>query len=88
MTEPESVRRWLGDVELRVRREEPESILELDWDVAGQQSVVRIELTPTEEGTTLVLDHSRLLEPQGMTAIGAWTNALGRLEAMLDGESE
>ena len=83
MTEPDSVRRWLGDVELRVRKEEPESYLELDWEVGGLQSLVRIELQRSAEGTILVLDHSRLLEPQGMRAMSAWTNALTRLESIL-----
>jgi activator of Hsp90 ATPase-like protein len=88
MTEPDSVRHWLGDVELRIRKEEPESYLELDWEVGGRQTLVRIELQPSAEGTVLVLDHSRLLEPQGMTAINAWTNALARLQSMLGEEPE
>lgn len=87
MTEPDSIRRWLGNVELRVRTEEPERLLELDWESGGEQpSLVRIELTETDEGTMLVLDHSRLAEPIGMAAMRAWTSALERLESLL-GES-
>jgi uncharacterized protein YndB with AHSA1/START domain len=86
LTDPDSVRRWLGDVDLRVREAEPESYLELDWEVGGRQTLVRIEVQPSADGTVLVLDHSRLLEPQGMTAINAWTNALERLESLLENE--
>jgi uncharacterized protein YndB with AHSA1/START domain len=87
MTEPDSLRRWLGDVELRVRAEEPERLLELDWEAGGEEpSVVRIELTSSDEGTVLVLDHSRLAEPVGMAAMRAWTDALERLESLLGEE--
>lgn len=88
MTEPDSLRRWLGDVELRVRTEEPGRLLELDWEAGGEEpSLVRIELAPSEEGTVLVLDHSRLAEPVGMAAMRAWTAAFERLESLL-GENE
>ena len=84
MTEPESLRRWLGDVELRVRGEEPERLLELEWGAGGEEpSVVRIELSPSQDGTVLVLDHSRLAEPIGMAAMRAWAEALTRLESLL-----
>jgi uncharacterized protein YndB with AHSA1/START domain len=85
MTDPASRGRWLGDVELRVRAEEPERLLELDWGTGAEPSFVRIELTETEEGTTLVLDHTLLAEPQGMAAIRSWVEALARLEASLGG---
>jgi uncharacterized protein YndB with AHSA1/START domain len=80
LTEPESVRRWLGDVEPRVRAEQPGRLLELDWD---DRSLVRIELRPTEAGTVLVLEHSRLAEPRGMAAMHGWTVALERLGSVL-----
>ena len=87
MTEPESLRRWLGDVELHVRGEEPERVLELEWGAGDEEpSVVRIELSPAEGGTVLVLDHSRLAEPLGMAAMRAWTDAMARLESLLGEE--
>jgi len=84
MTEPDSLRRWLGDVELRIQGEEPERLLELEWGAGAQEpSVVRIELSPSPDGTVLVLDHSRLAEPLGMAAMRAWTDAMARLESLL-----
>jgi len=54
--------RWeMGDVEHgAVTRWEPERVLEYTWHVAGMESVVRYELTPSGDRTLLVLTHTRL----------------------------
>jgi uncharacterized protein YndB with AHSA1/START domain len=84
MTEPESLRRWLGDIDLHVRELEPERVLELDWRYGDEEpSVVRFELAPDGDGTVLVLDHRQIEEPVGMRYLARWTAAIGRLEAGL-----
>lgn len=100
LTEPESIARWLaptieidlcpgGAYELRglparVRSVEPERLLELDWEPAGEDpSVVRFELTPHEDGTQLVLDHRRINAVTGMAYIQRWSAPLERLGGVI-----
>jgi uncharacterized protein YndB with AHSA1/START domain len=59
------------------RELEHERVLELDWRPPGEEpSVVRIELTPSGTGTTLVLDHARIEAVHGMQAMRFWFAAL------------
>ena len=68
----------------RVRSLEPERLLELDWNVPGDSpSVVRFELTPSGDGTELVLDHRQITATLGMLYMERWTAGLGRLDALL-----
>jgi uncharacterized protein YndB with AHSA1/START domain len=100
LTEPESIGRWLaqpveidlspgGAYELRglparVRSVEPERVLELDWEPAGEDpSVVRFELTPHEDGTQLVLDHRRINAVIGMAYMERWVTSLERLDGVI-----
>lgn len=100
LTEPESIARWLappveidlapgGAYELhglpaRVRSIEPERVLELDWEPAGEDpSVVRFELTAQEDGTQLVLDHRRINAAIGMAYTDRWLAPLERLDGVI-----
>ena len=86
LTEPDSIKRWLGPVPTRVRDSEPERLLELDWEPAGDEpSVVRFELVADEGGTQLVLDHRRINAVQGMLYAERWANTLRRLDELLGG---
>ena len=87
LTEPESIARWLGSIPTNVRDSEPERLLELDWLPAGDDaSVVRFELTATEDGgTQLVLDHRRINAVQGMLYAERWMNTLRRLDELFGG---
>jgi uncharacterized protein YndB with AHSA1/START domain len=87
LTEPESIARWLGPIPTNVRDSDPERLLELDWLPAGDDaSVVRFELTPTEDGgTQLVLDHRRINAVQGMLYAERWMNTLRRLDELFGG---
>lgn len=68
----------------RVREVEVGSVLELDWNFAGEEpSVVRFELEPDGDGTLLVLDHHRIDEPVGMAYIQRWSRAFARLDREL-----
>lgn len=68
----------------RVRAIEPERLLELDWNVPGDEhSVVRVELSPRGDGTELVLDHRRVSASLGMVYMERWTGALDRLDPLL-----
>jgi uncharacterized protein YndB with AHSA1/START domain len=75
----------LGDAVIRgrVRAVVPERLLELDWVDRGDASIVRFELSPDGEGTTLVLDHRRISAQVGMAAMERWAGALDRLERVL-----
>jgi uncharacterized protein YndB with AHSA1/START domain len=85
LTEPESIARWLGPVPTNVRAAEPERVLELDWLPPGDDpSVVRFELTPTETGTQLVLDHRRINAVIGMLYTERWVPTLEKLDALLE----
>ncbi|MBA2385287.1 MAG: SRPBCC domain-containing protein [Actinobacteria bacterium] len=85
LTEPESLRRWLGEAEwaalgARARELEPERLLVLDWRAPGEEaSLVRFELTADGDGTMLVLDHSLIEEQLGMAYTHRWTVSLDRL---------
>jgi uncharacterized protein YndB with AHSA1/START domain len=54
--------RWEeGEVQRgEVTRWEPPRVLEYTWNVGGEESVVRYELTPRGDRTLLVLTHTRL----------------------------
>jgi uncharacterized protein YndB with AHSA1/START domain len=86
LTEPPSLARWLGKPEWaeaggRVRAVEPERVLELDWQPAGEDlSRVRLELSRDGDTTLLVLEHSLIEARMGMTYTQQWTVALDRLE--------
>jgi uncharacterized protein YndB with AHSA1/START domain len=88
LTEPESLRRWLGEGEwaqlgAQERESEPASLLVLDWRPAGENaSLVRFELTADGDGTRLVLDHSLIDEVLGMAYVRRWTESLDRLERL------
>jgi uncharacterized protein YndB with AHSA1/START domain len=81
LTDPASVARWLAPgFEVRASEVEPGRVLELDWRPLGEElSVVRVELTPDGDGTTLVLDHARIEARFGMQAMSFWVGALARI---------
>lgn len=87
LTDPESLGRWLGrpaGVEVVVREVEPGHVLEFDWRREGEEpSLVRFELRGDGDATVLVLEHSRIDEPEGMASIARWDRALRRFEGVL-----
>jgi uncharacterized protein YndB with AHSA1/START domain len=90
LTDPGSVSRWLGlpeDVETRMRTVESGRVLELDWARRGESdSLVRFELAPDDEGTVLVVDHSRLDARVCMAYFGFWAPRLDRFGEAVGGE--
>ncbi len=76
LTEPESVERWLGAADVRLRQVEPGRVLELELG----DSVARIQLTPDGDTTVLVLDHERIPAEAGMRFARRWTTVLERFE--------
>jgi|SRR5215218_2040640 len=74
LTEPESMARWLGAADVRLRPVEPERVLELELP----DSVARIELTPDGDRTVLVLNHERIPAAVGMRFAQRWTTTLAR----------
>jgi uncharacterized protein YndB with AHSA1/START domain len=77
-----------GVVTGRVLHWEPPSVLEFEWRFAGEtESVVRFELSSSDEGTHLVLDH-RALAAEHATGYGAgWEAYLASLSDHLEGRS-
>jgi uncharacterized protein YndB with AHSA1/START domain len=79
---------WTG----RILTWNPPRIFEYEWNVAprtelphGEQSVVRWELTPTDDdGTLLVLTHRRLTKPTALGFAPGTHAFLDRLAAHLD----
>jgi uncharacterized protein YndB with AHSA1/START domain len=68
----------------RVRAVEPGRLLELDWhDSADEPSIVRFELTPSPDGTVLVLDHRRVNAAVGMRYMRIWERHLSRLDELV-----
>jgi hypothetical protein len=68
---------------------EPGAVLELGWHRDGEaDSVVRIELRADEEGTVLVLDHSKLEARVCMRYFGYWEPRLDRFARAAGGERE
>jgi uncharacterized protein YndB with AHSA1/START domain len=67
-----------------VRAVEPGRLLELDWqDFADAPSIVRFELTPSRDGTVLVLDHRRVNARVGMRYMRIWERHLGLLDELV-----
>lgn len=69
-----------SQVWLEIESLSPPRLLEWRWTVNGAEpTVLRVELTPVEDGTLLVLDHAML--PFGMTAgmSAGWHNHLEAL---------
>ena len=85
LTEPDSLRRWLGDSEWariggHTREVEAERLLVLDWRAPGEEpSLVRFEIRADGDGTVLVLDHSLIEEQLGMVYMQVWSQRLDRL---------
>ena len=68
-----------------VRELEPQRVLELDWEYEGEPpSVVRFELRPEEEGTTLVLDHRLLADAAAAGYAAGWHAHLDALADRLE----
>lgn len=70
----------------------PPRAYEYEWNIPpgpnvpdGESSTVRWELTPTEEGTLLVLTHRRLTRATARTFVRGLGDLLDRLSAHLDG---
>ena len=85
LTEPESVARWLGrSVPGETRVTELERSLEIDWRPKGERpSLVRVDISPLEGGTRLVLEHMRLDERRCMRYGTAWTHAVEQLQRVV-----
>ncbi|HVM16254.1 MAG TPA: SRPBCC domain-containing protein [Gaiellaceae bacterium] len=77
-----------GDEEVRgeILALEPERVLEYTWTYPGEdESVVRFEVVPREQGTLLVLDHRRLGRDAGVGYGAGWHAHLDMLDATLRG---
>jgi hypothetical protein len=79
LTDPTSVARWLGDVDVRFRPVETGRVLEIEL----HDSVARIELSSEGDHTVVVLEHERLLADMGMRYLRLWTNALDRFDGQV-----
>jgi uncharacterized protein len=67
---------------------EPGRVLEYTWRYPGEdESVVRFELVPQEQGTLLVLDHRLLNRAAGIGYGAGWHAHLDMLDAALRGEA-
>ena len=67
----------------RVRRVDPQRVLEVGWAADGEEpSVVRFELAAEDAGTLLRLEHRLLEERLGMRYLGRWERAIERLAAV------
>ncbi|TCO23288.1 uncharacterized protein YndB with AHSA1/START domain [Kribbella steppae] len=68
---------------------EPPQVAEFEWNGGStqpQDSVVRIELTPEENGTRLVLTHSRITDPTDAPDFAAgWHFHLDTLDSLVLG---
>lgn len=78
----------------RVLAWDPPKLYEYEWNVApgpyspeGEETVVRWELTPTKDGTLLLLIHRKMTRPLAQTFSHGLTHFTDRLTAHLDGES-
>ena len=77
-----------GIVTGHVLRWEPPSLLELEWRFTGEaESVVRFELSPSGDGTRLVLDHRALAEEHATGYSAGWDAYLDSLDDHLEGRS-
>ncbi len=77
----------------RVLEWRPPRAYEYEWNLppgpnnpAGESSIVRWELTPSEGGTLLVMTHRRLSRPTAEIFVRGFKVLLDRLSAQLDGE--
>ena len=64
---------------------EPDRLIEMTWQTAvgtkGAETVVRVELTPSGEGTQLRLSHAGFCDEESMKGHAeAWPNALEHLD--------
>ena len=90
----EYVLRFSGEDQGRTTRGEvvaiePERLLELTWLSPGEEdTVLRFELRPDDEGTILVLDHRGLPVEAAPGYGGGWQAHLEALEAHLRAESQ
>ena len=67
-----------------LRTVEPERVLELAWNLDGEEpSLVRVELRAEGGGTTLVLDHRQIVATLGMRYLRIWTARLADFEQEL-----
>jgi uncharacterized protein YndB with AHSA1/START domain len=76
----------------RIRAWRPPRLWEYEWNFApgpyvpdGESAVVRWELSPTPDGTLLVLTHRRLSRPTARAFARGLRGFLDRLGAQLDG---
>jgi uncharacterized protein YndB with AHSA1/START domain len=86
LTEPDSVKRWLGrPMPGRVTSSEPHRLLELEWNVPGEGATyVRFELQEEAGGVRLIVDH-RGLDRVASTAYGeGWKHHLLDLESVVN----
>jgi uncharacterized protein YndB with AHSA1/START domain len=66
---------------------DPPRALEVEWAWTGMRSVLRIDLSPAEDGTALVLDH-RDVTTQAAVSMGAgWHAHLDALGGLLAGQA-
>jgi uncharacterized protein YndB with AHSA1/START domain len=70
---------------------EPPRLLEVEWDETDMRSVLRVEITATANGATLVLDHRNIAEQAAIGMGAGWhahLEALGELLGGADTSSE
>jgi uncharacterized protein YndB with AHSA1/START domain len=66
-----------AQVDLVVRESKPPELLEWEWTIHGEPpTLLRVSLTPVEDGTRLELDHSRLPASQFAGLSSGWHDFL------------
>jgi uncharacterized protein YndB with AHSA1/START domain len=82
---------WDGVIHCEVLIVDPAKSLSYTWSTLGLHSVVLFTLTPADGGTHLRMEHSGF-PPQNQAAYqGAtygWQNFLGKLEKLLEGDTQ
>lgn len=78
---------WSADdrADGKVRVWDPPRALEVDWIEPNVQSVLRIELSAAESGTTLVLDHRNVASEAAIGMGAGWHAHLEALGELLEG---
>ena len=82
---------WDGVIDCKVLTLDPPKGLSYSWRTLGHESIVQFTLTPVEGGTRVRMEHSGFRADQEAAYQGAhygWQRFLGKLETLLNGDSQ